>query len=161
LLDLGLAKIRQTPGLHVPGATALTITGQILGTPYYMPPEQWGGFEDEEDIDGRTDIYSLAIVFYELITGKKPFTGTNIKQLAAQHAYTTPTLLQEVVPDVPAEFGNAIARAMAKKRTERQSTVGELITDLRRALQFRQANLSGATLLTPDAGGNPVDSKER
>lgn len=126
LLDLGLAKLRNNE------ATMLTVQGQILGTPQYMSPEQWNGVED---IDGRTDLYSLACVFYELIAGRRPFDGKTLESLACQHALNMPTPLHEVVKGVPPEFSNAIARALEKDRTKRQETCAELIDELKTALK--------------------------
>ncbi len=75
LLDLGIAKMREIAGADGGGATALTMAGQVLGTPYYMSPEQWGELprDGDSEIDGRADIYSLGLVFYEMIVGKRPY----------------------------------------------------------------------------------------
>src|SRR5713226_2134244 len=69
LLDLGIAKLKEVAGAEKTGNTNLTIAGQMLGTPYYMSPEQWGELprDGSSEIDGRADIYSLGLVFYELI----------------------------------------------------------------------------------------------
>ena len=74
LLDLGIAKLREVAGAEKTGSTNLTVAGQMLGTPYYMSPEQWGELPEDgnSDIDGRADIYSLGVVFYEIIAGKRP-----------------------------------------------------------------------------------------
>jgi serine/threonine-protein kinase len=75
LLDLGIAKMREIAGVESSGGTTeLTIAGQVLGTPYYMSPEQWGepSRDGSFEIDGRADIYSLGLVFYEMITGRRP-----------------------------------------------------------------------------------------
>src|SRR6266487_3430779 len=118
LLDLGIAKLREVAGAEKTGNTNLTIAGQMLGTPYYMSPEQWGELPDDgnSEIDGRADIYSLGIVFYELITGKRPFTGTTLSELRRQHISITPPPLHEIVPNVPEGFSRGIARAIAKDR---------------------------------------------
>jgi serine/threonine-protein kinase len=78
LLDLGIAKMREIAGAEATGTTALTMAGQVLGTPYYMSPEQWGEIPNDgsSEIDGRADIYSLGLVFYEMIAsvrGKDSF----------------------------------------------------------------------------------------
>src|SRR6478736_404575 len=69
LLDLGIAKLREVAGAEKTGSTNLTVAGQMLGTPYYMSPEQWGELpkDGHSEIDGRADIYSLGVVFYEVI----------------------------------------------------------------------------------------------
>ena len=136
LLDLGIAKLREVAGAEKTGNTNLTIAGQMLGTPYYMSPEQWGELprDGNSEIDGRADIYSLGVVFYEMITGKRPFVGLTLSELRREHVSITPLPLHEVDPGVPAGFSRAIARAIAKDRSERQSTAGELQTELRNAL---------------------------
>src|SRR5687768_352482 len=75
LLDLGIAKLREIAGDENSGNTALTMAGQVLGTPYYMSPEQWGEIprDGNVEIDGRADIYSLGLVFYEMILGRRCF----------------------------------------------------------------------------------------
>src|SRR6186713_2612632 len=75
LLDLGIAKLREIAGVESAGTTELTMAGQVLGTPYYMSPEQWGELsrDGSSEIDGRADIYSLGLVFYEMIAGRRCF----------------------------------------------------------------------------------------
>jgi serine/threonine protein kinase len=144
LLDLGIAKISEVAGSNAGGSTALTVAGQILGTPYYMSPEQWGEVPNDRnpEIDGRADIYSLGVVFYELIAGRRPFVGTTLQELRREHVLVMPRPLNEVVNNVPEEFGSAIARAMAKDRGDRLGTAGELASDLREALGMPAVNLS-------------------
>jgi len=147
LLDLGIAKLREVAGAEKTGNTALTIAGQMLGTPYYMSPEQWGELpaDGNSEIDGRADIYSLGVVFYEVITGKRPFTGLTLSELRRQHVALMPPPLHEVEPGVPESFGRAISRAIAKDRSERQATAGELEKDLVGALAGE--GIAPATLL--------------
>ena len=136
LLDLGIAKLREVAGSEPTGSTNLTIAGQMLGTPYYMSPEQWGDLPDDgnAEIDGRADIYSLGVVIYELIAGQRPFSGFSLPELRRQHTSHTPPPLHEVDASIPQAFGIAVARAIAKDRSERQSTAGELEKDLLAAL---------------------------
>src|SRR5437667_235536 len=136
LLDLGIAKLREVAGSEPTGSTNLTVAGQMLGTPYYMSPEQWGELphDGNSEIDGRADIYSLGVVLYELIAGKRPFSGLTLAELRRQHVSVTPPPLHEVAPGVPESFSRAIARSIAKDRGERQSTAGELEKELVAAL---------------------------
>jgi eukaryotic-like serine/threonine-protein kinase len=136
LLDLGIAKLREVAGAEKTGNTNLTIAGQMLGTPYYMSPEQWGELppDGNSEIDGRADIYSLGVVFYELITGQRPFNGITLSELRRQHVSLTPPPLHEIDAGVPETFSRAIARAIAKDRGLRQATASELETELRSAL---------------------------
>ena len=136
LLDLGIAKLKEVAGAEKTGNTNLTIAGQMLGTPYYMSPEQWGELprDGSSEIDGRADIYSLGLVFYELIAGKKPFGGLTLSELRREHVHVKPTPLNEVVANVPQSFSDALARSIAKDRSERQETAGDLANELKAAL---------------------------
>jgi len=136
LLDLGIAKLREVAGAEKTGNTNLTIAGQMLGTPYYMSPEQWGELPDDgnSEIDGRADIYSLGVVMYEIITGRRPFAGMTLPELRREHIQVTPPPLHEVIAEVPEAFSRAISRAMAKDRSNRQETAGELEQELAAAL---------------------------
>lgn len=147
LLDLGIAKMREIAGDNG-GNTALTMAGQVLGTPYYMSPEQWGEIPRDEntEIDGRADIYSLGLVFYEMILGRRCFSGNTLHELRREHVATRPRPLHEVVPDVPRGFSDAIERATAKDRGDRQPTANALANELRAGLE---------TPATPTAGQSP------
>ncbi|MDX6574820.1 MAG: eukaryotic-like serine/threonine-protein kinase [Blastocatellia bacterium] len=148
LLDLGIAKLREVAGAEKTGSTNLTIAGQMLGTPYYMSPEQWGELPEDgnSEIDGRADIYSLGVVFYEVITGQRPFNGVTLSELRRQHISFTPPPLRELDAGVPEAFSRAIARAIAKDRSQRQATADELETELRSALR---AEGIASTLFVP------------
>ena len=150
LLDLGIAKMREIAGADNGGNTALTMAGQVLGTPYYMSPEQWGEIprDGSSEIDGRADIYSLGLVFYEMISGRRPFAGNTLHELRREHVNTRPRSLHEIVPDVPRGFSDAIERATAKDRGDRQATAATLANELR------------AGLATSPSPGGPTDLAE-
>lgn len=136
LLDLGIAKMSEVAGVDSSGTTALTMAGQMLGTPYYMSPEQWGELprDGSSEIDGRADIYSLALVFYEMIAGRRPYSGLTLQELRREHVSVTTRPIHEIEPSVPLGFSEAISRAMAKDRGDRQPTVGDLASELRASL---------------------------
>jgi len=136
LLDLGIAKLREVAGSEPTGSTNLTVAGQMLGTPYYMSPEQWGDMprDGNHEIDGRADIYSLGVVIYELIAGQRPFNGFSLPELRRKHTSHTPPPLHEVDASVPQGFSDAVVRAIAKDRSDRQATAGELEQELVAAL---------------------------
>jgi len=144
LLDLGIAKMREIAGVDSSGTTELTMAGQVLGTPYYMSPEQCGeiSHDGNPEIDGRTDIYSLGLVAYEMISGKRPYSAGTLHELRRGHISVSPTPLCEKVPDVPLAFSEAIDRAISKDRGDRQATAGELAAQLR-------AGLGGVTSPSP------------
>src|SRR5688572_14306464 len=165
LLDLGIAKLREIAGAENSGNTALTMAGQVLGTPYYMSPEQWGEIprDGNVEIDGRADIYSLGLVFYEMILGRRCFSGNTLHELRREHVATKPRPLHEVVPDVPRAFSDAIERATAKDRGDRQSTAAMLAEELRAALEnvptikFSQPPPMTETVAIPRDAGTSSD----
>ena len=161
LLDLGIAKMREIAGGDNGGNTALTMAGQVLGTPYYMSPEQWGEIprDGSSEIDGRADIYSLGLVFYEMIAGRRCFAGNTLHELRREHVQTRPRPLVEVVPDVPRGFSDAIERATAKDRGDRQPTAGTLASELRAGLSTPSGSVAAvpSPVLTETVVG---DSRE-
>jgi serine/threonine protein kinase len=136
LLDLGIAKMREIAGVESSGTTELTMAGQVLGTPYYMSPEQWGELsrDGNSEIDGRADIYSLGLVAYQMVSGKRPYSGLTLHELRREHLSVTPPPLRESVPDVPKAFSEAIERAISKDRDDRQPSAGALAAELRASL---------------------------
>ncbi|HEX2268785.1 MAG TPA: protein kinase [Pyrinomonadaceae bacterium] len=163
LLDLGIAKLREIAGTENGGNTALTMAGQVLGTPYYMSPEQWGEIprDGNVEIDGRADIYSLGLVFYEMIVGRRCFSGNTLHELRREHVQTQPKPLHEVAPDVPRAFSDAIERATAKDRADRQETAAILASELRAALESApktQSHTPAASLMETVAIGRDLET---
>ncbi|HSE33115.1 MAG TPA: protein kinase [Pyrinomonadaceae bacterium] len=167
LLDLGIAKMREIAGAES-GNTALTMAGQVLGTPYYMSPEQWGEIprDQSSEIDGRADIYSLGLVFYELLAGRRCYTGTTLHELRREHVSTPPRPISEVVPDIPKGFSAAITKAISKDRGDRQDTAKQLEAELRAGLEgsppqrsradVNVETLAGTVIETQSAGDTPT-----
>ncbi len=108
-----------------------TQTGVILGTPNYMSPEQVLG----KKLDGRSDIFSLGAVFYELLTGEKPFKSTNIGNLMHNIASAKYRPLPEVRPDVPECCVALVNKMMAKSRSQRYSNAGEIVIEAQQCLE--------------------------
>ena len=129
LLDLGIAKVSNDR------ITAVTRSDQILGTPGYMSPEQWGlkPKDGGPKIDHRADIYSLAIVIYEMICGDLPFEGETLHEMATQHLFTPPPALHEKTNNVTPTFSKILIKAMSKERSKRPATCAELMNQLRMA----------------------------
>jgi serine/threonine protein kinase len=136
LLDLGIAKMREIAGVDSTGTTELTMAGQVLGTPYYMSPEQWGEIsrDGNPEIDGRTDLYSLGLVAYQMISGARAYSANTLHELRREHINVKPPPLVEKIPDVPRGFSDAIDRAISKDRDDRQATAGEFALQLRAGL---------------------------
>jgi len=95
---------------------SVTSTGLTLGTPTYMSPEQAAA---ERRIDGRSDIYSLGCVLYEMLGGTPPFTGTTARAIIAQHLNERPRSLRIVRPDLPAHVDDALRKSLAKSPDDR------------------------------------------
>jgi serine/threonine-protein kinase len=115
----------------------LTQSGVSMGTPLYMSPEQVQG----KDVDPRSDIYSLGVTAYHMLTGQPPFTGQNGFEVAIQHVQNQPVPLGERRPDLPVELCQVVGRMMAKDPAERYQTAKELLRDLTRLRE----GLSGKT----------------
>ena len=120
--DFGIARAVQADG-----GGALTKTGMSLGTPTYMSPEQ--AFA-EKDIDGRSDMYSLACVLYEMLTGEPPFTGPNAQAIMARHSMSEVPSMQIVRATVPDEVEDVVQKALAKSPADRFATIEEFAQEL-------------------------------
>lgn len=126
LLDFGIAA--RTEAADAQREAKLTQQGMVLGTPPYMSPEQFTG----KPLDKRSDIYSLAVMAYEMLTGKLPFEATTPWQWATEHmtAQPRPFETMEISSKIPKGMRDAILKALAKDREERQSTVNEFVDSL-------------------------------
>ena len=126
VLDFGIAA--RTESADAAHEQKLTQQGTVLGTPPYMSPEQFTG----KQLDRRSDIYSLGVMAYEMLTGKLPFEAETPWQWATQHMTAQPKSLNVVAPDVriPEAMSQAIMRALSKEPSQRQATAGEFFAEL-------------------------------
>jgi TolB-like protein/tRNA A-37 threonylcarbamoyl transferase component Bud32 len=133
--DFGIAK-----AIDAAGSAVLTQTGLGIGSPMYMSPEQAVG---EKNLDGRSDLYSLAAVFYEMLVGRPPFEGRTTAHLVTQHAIEPVPRLNIERPDVPPLFDAVVRKSMAKDPDHRFATVREMLESFEvttgRGAQFPQA----------------------
>ncbi len=120
--DFGIAR-----AVAATGNERLTETGLAVGTPMYMSPEQAVG---ESNIDGRSDMYSLGCVLYEMLTGRPPFTGSNAAAITQQHLIAEPAPVTGTRPDVPPSVSGAIDRVLAKDPTQRPYPAARFIDAL-------------------------------
>lgn len=123
ILDFGISKIRLGPDANV----RLTKTGQIIGTPLYFSPEQAKGMSE---VDGRTDIYAMGVILFEMLTGKPVFDASNPLELMLKHASQQPPSLTDVMPTVPERLDRIVMKCLAKDVNKRYQTAGELMEDL-------------------------------
>jgi len=121
LTDFGIAKATDS-GEH------LTMTGSLLGTPSYMSPEQ---ARASSELDGRSDLFALGCVFYELLTGKKAFRGDSITAVLFKVVAEEPVPIAELDPTIPEEAIRIVGKALAKAPEKRYQTGQELAEDLR------------------------------
>jgi serine/threonine-protein kinase len=116
IMDFGISKSVGT----------MTRTGQVLGTPYYMSPEQVMGHE----LDGRADLFSFGVVLYEMATGERPFTGENVTTIIYKIVNESPVPACQLQVGVHPGLSNAIARCLAKKPEERYQSGAQLAANL-------------------------------
>jgi eukaryotic-like serine/threonine-protein kinase len=152
VLDFGIAKLTQ-PG--IPGQHSLdrsTEQGTVIGTPGYMSPEQARGL----DVDVRTDLFSLAVVLYEMIAGHAPFRGATPADVIVALLEREPEPLSAKSSGLPPELDEVIAKALAKDAAQRHHSAGELLSDLRAYQATRAAAPANARTRTPRPRGLKV-----
>ena len=120
VFDFGLAKLtHKSPG--VPAVD--TEIGIVMGTPYYMSPEQC---DARLELDHRADIYALGVILFQMLTGRLPFSGEGYGEVMAQHLTSPAPAVRSLAPEVPPALDAIVGRAMAKDREERFQTMAEL-----------------------------------
>ena len=135
ITDFGIARMRQ--------AEVKTQTGVVMGSPRYMSPEQVAGKRAEP----RSDIFSLGVILYEMLTGKPAFTGEDVTSVMYQILNVVPPPPSSVNPDVPAVLDFIVAKALAKTVEERYQDVGEFAHDLRDSAKQVAATTKPAALV--------------
>jgi serine/threonine-protein kinase len=126
IMDFGIARVSDMKEDATPGASGLTTAGTVMGTPDYIPPEQAQG----SPADFRSDIYSLAVVLYEVFTGRLPFTADTIMKVVLAHIRNPPPPPRTVNDHIPAALEEVILRGLQKEPSARYQTVEDMARDL-------------------------------
>ncbi|MCB8966824.1 MAG: serine/threonine protein kinase [Ardenticatenaceae bacterium] len=127
LVDLGIAVVQ--------GGTRLTQTGNLIGTPHYMSPEQVRGTA----LDGRSDLYSLGVILYELLSGQRPFEATESIAVLHKQVYEPPPPLESIRHDLTPETRQVVATCLEKEPEARYQTAEEVAQAVERALRAELA----------------------
>jgi serine/threonine-protein kinase len=119
VMDYGIARARRFEGL--------TVTGAFLGSPEYVAPEAIEG----EVIDARSDLYSLGVIFYEALTGRRPFSADTPFAVLRKHLTEDPPPPSQIRPGIPAELERIVLRLLDKHAEKRHAGAEELVLELR------------------------------
>ena len=138
ITDFGIAKL---------ASSDITTTGQLLGTPSFMPPEQFTG----SPIDGRADLFSLGVILYSLATGEQPFPGETMTAVSYKVVYTEPIPPAKLNPAIPARVEAVILKCLAKSPAERYQTGEELAQDLATVRMSPVTSVMQSSPLAPSA----------
>ncbi|MGD9560786.1 MAG: protein kinase [Pyrinomonadaceae bacterium] len=150
VLDFGLAKPNEEIILSGDSSSNRTLPGTVMGSARYMSPEQARG----HDVDGRTDIWSLGVVLYELLTGAVPFDGGTAADTLAAVIYKDPEPVGNLLPNAPAELQRIIRKALQKDRDERYQSVKDLALDVKDLLHELEHSNSGTRAAIAASGPN-------
>ena len=159
VLDFGIAKIVSGEGLGASAGPALTAAGQTLGTLEYMSPEQLMGAQ----LDGRSDLYALGILSYELVVGALPFSAKTPGEMITAHLKTIPPPPSQVAPalGIPPLLDHVILKLLAKKRDDRYRDTAELRGDLARLMRGETGAQATPLVVQPTQPPRPAPSTDR
>lgn len=156
VLDFGLAKPNEQIIMSGDTTSNRTVPGTVMGSARYMSPEQARG----QDVDGRTDIWSLGVVLYEMLTGSVPFNGDTAADTLAAVIYKEPEPVWQALPNAPPELQRIIRKALQKDREERYQSVKDFALDVKDLLHELEHSNSGDrsahTTSSPNFSENPT-----
>lgn len=151
IVDFGISKLQQQPGVDT-----LTHKGTVLGTAFYMSPEQAQSFPD---IDGRTDLFSVGALMYEMLTGQPPHTAPTYEAVLIAICTRDAADVRALSPEVPDKLARVVARALRRERDERYASAQDMLADLEaslresRALSTKTRTSAGVWLDAPKSTG--------
>ena len=145
LADFGIAKVLE-------GAQTLTATGGLIGTPQYMSPEQGLGVP----IDGRSDVYALGVVLYEMATGQVPFQAETPLAVVVKHIHDPLPIPSRVNPDIPEPLERMIFRAMHKEASQRFATAGAMVEAMAEMTHAPAPSVAAPAVTIPMSGVPPL-----
>jgi len=149
IADFGIAKNLESAGQ--------TKTGQAVGTPAYMSPEQLAG----RKVDQRTDLFSLGVMFYEILGGIRPFPGDTLHTIITQIIQTNPRPIEELDPLVPPEVASVVKKALEKDMDKRYSSATEMLKELQDYMQKESISLTKKDMAAFVADPNGYFQKQR
>lgn len=152
IADFGIAKL-----VGQSATSTFSRTGMTMGTPAYMSPEQFRG---EDDLDGRSDVYALGVLFYHMLAGKLPFDAATPHGLMYQHLESPVPDIRSLHPDYPADLQLVFQQALAKQRDARYPTAGAFARDVQAVVEGKSVTplpaTSAAQLLTVPLPNRPA-----
>ena len=153
VMDFGVARLE---------SSNLTVDGQFIGTPNFMSPEQITG----NSVDGRSDLFSLGVVLFNLLTGTRPFPGNNMHEVTLKIAREASPIPSTVVPSLPAAFNPIVLKCLEKdpdRRFQSGAELADVLGALARALVPRSENDAGRTVITgtQPSGPQPASDSSR